>query len=63
LPFEINVHFSISNYLGNELHTEHYLLPQGTYSKTISLTEFTAGIYFAVFRAGLYYKMIPFMKK
>ena len=64
LPFESYVQFSICNYLGSELLVENYALPQGTYSKTIPLHKiFSAGTYYTIFRAGLYYKMIPFVKQ
>jgi hypothetical protein len=63
LPFEVQVQFSIFDYLGNELLLENYVLQRGIYSKTISLIGLNTGIYYTFFRAGLYYKMIPFMKK
>ena len=63
LPFEVQVQFSICNYLGNELLVENYVLQQGRYLKTIPLTNFNSGIYYTIFRAGLYYKMLPFVKK
>ena len=63
LPFELSAQFSICNYLGNELMAENYFLPKGTYYKTISPTNFNTGIYYSIFRAGLFYKVLPFIKK
>ncbi len=63
LPFEIVAQFSICSYLGNELLSENYYLPKGTYSKTIPLTNINTGVYYTIFRAGLYYKVLPFIKK
>ncbi|MCL2039223.1 MAG: hypothetical protein FWG85_02200 [Bacteroidetes bacterium] len=62
LPFEIPVQLTICNYLGSEVLKENYFLPQGTYTKFVPLLPLNAGIYYTIFQAGLYYKVIPFIK-
>jgi hypothetical protein len=58
LPYENVVTLQLTDVLGNVVEADSYTLPAGTYSKRLHAPLYAKGLYYIVFKSGLFSKVV-----